>query len=87
MAQFAQFSSIHAAFKHYAVDRKRIREWIQYLKVRKFNGVSSTTAKLPGGGRHVSSEEDNGEEYWGSHDSKYYRTRSSLATSGVEFIK
>ena len=56
MAQFAPSSSIHAASKHYAVDRKRIREWIQYLKAGKFNGVSSTAARLPGGGRHVISE-------------------------------
>ena len=41
MAQFAQSSSIHAASKHYAVDRKRICEWIQNLKAAKFNGVSS----------------------------------------------
>ena len=56
MAQFAQSSSIHAASEHYAVDRKRIREWIQYLEAGKFNGVSSTTARLSGGGRHVISE-------------------------------
>ena len=69
MAQFAQSSSIHAASKHYAVDRKRIREWIQYLKAGKFNEVSSTAARLPGGARHVISEEDNDEEYWESDDS------------------
>ena len=69
MAQFAQFSSIHAASNHYAVDRKRIREWIQYLKASKFNGVSSTAARLPGGGRHVINKEDNDEEYWESNDS------------------
>ena len=69
MAQFAQSGSIHATSKHYAVDRKRIREWIQYLKAGKFNGVSSTAARLPGGGRHVINEEDDDEEYWESDDS------------------
>ena len=33
MTQFAHSSSIHAASKHYAADRKRIREWIQYFEV------------------------------------------------------
>ena len=65
-AQFAQSSSIHAPSKRYAVDRKWIREWIQYLKAGKFNGVNSTAARLPGGGRHVISEEDNDEKYWES---------------------
>ena len=69
MAQFAQSSSIHAASKHFAVDRKRIREWIQYLKAGKFNEISSTAGKLPGAGRHVINEEDNDEEYWESNDS------------------
>ena len=64
MAQYAQSSCIHAASKHYGVDRKRIRELIQYLKASKFNEV-----RLPGGGRHVISEEDNDEEYWEPDDS------------------
>ena len=69
MAQFAQSDSIHAASKHYAVDRNRICEWIQNLKAGNFTGVSSTTARLPGGGRHVINEEDDDEEYWESDDS------------------
>ena len=86
MTQFAQSSSIHAASEHYAVDSKRIREWIQYLKAGKFNGISYTAARLPGGGRHVINEEDD-DESTESPMTPMLRTRSSLATNEVEFIK
>ena len=87
MAQFAQSSSIHAAFKHYAVDMKRIPEWIQYWKAGKFNGVSSTAARWPGGGADMLSVKKTMMKSTGSPMTPMLRAKNSLATSGVEFSK
>ena len=62
-AQFAVEHSIHAAAKKFGVDRRRIREWVQYMKVGRFDDAKLTAARLPGAGRKMIDEKLDEELY------------------------